>query len=883
MKKITAILAAFLLSLAVVGCSTDQNGSTIGENSFSQSDPSGQPGMFSLLSPTLGESVSEAPSFQWTPSDNASYYTLEIASSESFISNNDAYVYYKHDYIAATEYAISATLSQKDTTYYWRVSAHCGANVLLCNNVFHFFLKSVEKDEVAFPLGDASDWSIHSEGTPTDVSIDNTDFFGNNQESVVLKFKKEDSKSIGWIVATKTIELDTYGTDALYLRFFYSGDDAQAYIRLRDNDGEFWRHKIELANNSKQICIMPFSEFSQDTQLVTVNNRVFDYYHIKYMEIVFEQSWGDGVCLVGEVKCIKKANYANLFIKHLNFKDYDTAGWKWENDYNFGYDISEDGYSYTMHYDSAPNDLNTLGMASKGYGFTKIYTNQFFDTGDMVKMEAKYTGSSTGNLSFRLEEEDGDYWSFLMPYSSLSSENFTTLYIPFEAFAASYLGGNGRREFSYILQLQFGLTSMYGSGTLTYRNVEIVSRSDESAIDTGSRVISSDGVIDDFDQYHNAAEPFYQWDLGTDNKDEFIALDNVKALGGDNVYCAKMTYKADMAAASYAIDITSTSVIADGISLWLKDASIKSDNSLFNYLTSVSANAYIGLTLSAGSVYYYNIPSVAKVWTDYQIPFSAFTLASGSESLVSTSVVKFTLAFSYHYYTEAGVAYPTYMMSNPVYVDNISFLSSSPANETEIAKEKAIVIDPTDASKAVLENAEGYSSSEDVLGVWGYGNANEANHLELSDDVSPLGGSHSLKMAYQSYTSVSYALPITVDPSIASVMKPKGINIDIKGDGKATVYLNLYLLVNSSVILVRKTIEKSELASSWTRYAIGFGEFTDYVSPSTASVTANNIAYLYQMTIGIVNSDGSQSSIYVDNIKLDNAITRTTDTATELS
>ena len=99
-------------------------------------------------------------------------------------------------------------------------------------------------------------------------------------------------------------------------------------------------------------------------------------------------------------------------------------------------------------------------MASKGYGFAKIYVNKFFDTGDMVKMDVKYSGTSSGNLSFRLQEEDGDYWYYLQSFSSLSTEDYTTLYIPFEAFGATYLGGNGRREFSFILQLQFGLTNM---------------------------------------------------------------------------------------------------------------------------------------------------------------------------------------------------------------------------------------------------------------------------------------------------------------------------------------------------------------------------------------------------------------------------------------
>jgi hypothetical protein len=884
MKKILGFASAALLCLTLAACGgTPSSSYQAEENSFSQSVDNGTPGLFSLVSPSAGASLTEVPSFEWTASDKATYYTLEIASSETFITNNDAYVYYKHDYIGSTQYSISAALNQKNVNYYWRVTAHCGSKTTLCNNVLSFFLKSIDLDEVSFPIGEATDWSIHEAGAPVDVSINNSNFFGNGQESVCLQFTMEQTKAIGWIVATKTVELDTYGTDALYLRFFYSGQDATAYIRLRDNDGEFWRHKIQLANNSKQICIMPFSEFTQDTQLVTVNNHVFDYFHIKYLEIVFEQTWGDGVCLVSQISAIKKANYSSLFIKNLNFKDYDTSLWKWENDYNFGTDISEDGSTYTLHYDQAANGLNAVGMASKGYGFAKIYVNRFFDTGDMVHLKAMYTGASAGNLSFRLQEEDGDYWYYLQSFSTLSTTDYTDIYIPFEAFGATYLGGNGRREFSFILQLQFGLTNTFGTGTLSYKDVSIVSRSGVASIDCGAREVGEDGLIENFDSYATAAQPFYQWDLSNNNKDEFIALDSLKAIGSGNKLCGQMAYKADMAAATYSLDVNVASSEANAFSIWLKDASIKSDNSVFSYLESVSAVCTIGLTLSSGAVYYYQISAVSKVWTEYLIPFAAFSVASGTDALTPTSIAKVTLAFSYVYKTSEGTAYPTYMMSNPVYVDNLCLTTAATASESESPKERAIKADASDNTKATIENAEGYSSSAMVLGTWGYGNDYEGNNLELGDDVSSAGGSHSLKMNYKGYSSVSYVIPTTVDASVASTMKPKGLNVDLKGDGKATLYINLFILSGTSVIQVRKTIEQSELSTSWTHYAIGFGEFTDWVSAAGANVNVNNITNLFKISFGIVNGDYSSSAVYMDNLRLDNAISRTTDTATAIA
>jgi hypothetical protein len=877
MKKIGALFFSLLLGLSLVSCSSGSK--TYEDNSSLSNEGSETPGMFSLISPTLGQTLNEVPTFSWSASENAKYYTLEIASSESFITNNDAYVYYKHDYISTTEFTISASLTQKNVTYYWRVNAHSGAKSTLCNNTFTFFLKSIDRDEVPFSIGNTTDWSVHAQGAPVTLKIDNSNFFGNTQKSLAIKFQKEDTKPVGWIVITKTIEEDTYGTDSLYLRFFYSGDDATAYIRLRDNDGEFWRHKIQLASNAKQTCIMPFSEFTQDTELVTVNNKTFDYYHIKYMEIVFEQTWGDGACLVSEIKTIKKSNYSSLFISKLNFNDYDTASWKWENGYNFGFDIGDDGYSYTLHYDQAANELNSAGMASKGYGFTKIYVNRFLDGGDVIKMDVKYSGSASGNLSFRLAEEDGDFWSYVQSYSTLKTDDYTTIYIPFTAFKASYLGGNGRREFSYLLQLQFGLTNMYGTGTLTYKDVEVVYKADQSEIDTGARVISNDGLIENFDQYTSSSMPFYQWMLSTSNKDEFITLNSVRALGANNTYCGEFAYKSDMSAATYTLPLSIADDSFNGLVISLKDATPKDSASKFAYLSSVSAKCVLRLTLDSGAFYTYAIDALPKVWTTCQIPFSSF---AGGSGFTSNSIAALSISLSYVYFDEDGTEDPTYSMSNPVYVDNIS-LGKDVSSVAINALEKAIKADEGDSTLATMEDCESYSSTDDVLGVWSYGNSYEYNNLELADEASSKGGKHSLKMNYKSYTSTSYALAATIDSSIGDTMKPKGIVVDLKGDGKAKVYINLYLLINNSTYLFRKTIESNELINGWGHYEIGFAAFSDYVSPAGASISASSIVNLSKVTFGMVNSDYSSSCIYMDNLRLSNAITRTTDSSSALN
>ncbi|MCI2111423.1 MAG: hypothetical protein LKK13_03670 [Bacilli bacterium] len=878
--RLFAFLCSLLLALGLASCG-EGGGYTSAANSFDQHSPSGSPGLFSLVSPTLGASLSEVPTFSWNASENATRYMLEIASSENFVSNNNAYVYYKHDYISSTSYSISAELSQKDVTYYWRVTAYCGNASKLCANAFTFFLKAPDYGEVPFPLGTTGDWSVHKEGAPVGLSMDTSDFFLNGQKSLAVNFLKEDTQNIGWIVLTKTVELDTYGTDAFYLRFFYSGQDAKAYIRLIDNDGEFWKSEIAISNNSKQIVILPFSSFTQTTQLVTTANFTFDYFHIKRIELVFEETWGDGVCLVSGLKCVKKSDYRNLFIDKFDFADYPTATWEHENGYDFGTDIGDDGASYTLHYDQNANGLNDVGMSSKGYAFTKIPVGRFFDEGDTVKMSLTYSGSTgssgAGKASFRVYEEDGDLWYFQIPLADLSTDRFTTFYLPFASFASSSIAADGQREFGWIKKLQFGVTDMYGTGTLTYKDIEIVSKADVDEIDTSARLIGNDGLIEDFDGYHNAAEPFYQWSLSRDNKDEYIALDSLQARGADNPYCGKLTYKADMEAASYTlpIDAASNGLGYDGLSLWLKDASLKDGDAALSYLDGVNAKVDLAFTLGSGATAFYEIEALPKVWTKYEIPFSAFSFASGSGTLDCASISSFSIALSYLYRAEDGTADPRYTDGSAVYCDNVC-LEDAPTKATSTALESAIAPDEGDPTKATIETAESYASTAEALDVWGYGNDSANNELTLSDDVSIEGGTHSLSLNYLSYETVNYALPLTIDGGLGSSFGAKGIDIDLKGDGYATVYLNFYYLVNGSVYHVRHTIERGELLEGWAHYELGFGVFTDYASPTGASLKALNVPSIYQFSIGIVNQGGSASArqILVDNIRFDSAIER---------
>ena len=145
----------------------------------------------------------------------------------------------------------------------------------------------MEVNEVEFDLGEADDWNLHPLGSYADVSIDTTNFFKNDKDSIKIQFKKEDTnqgkpESDGWIIVNKTIEKSIYGTDALFFNMYYAGQQADVVIRLVDRDNEYWYAPALVSNNAKQSVILKFDEFKQRTGDVTVANMKFDFERIKY-------------------------------------------------------------------------------------------------------------------------------------------------------------------------------------------------------------------------------------------------------------------------------------------------------------------------------------------------------------------------------------------------------------------------------------------------------------------------------------------------------------------------------------------------------------------------------------------------------------------------
>ena len=170
---------------------------------------------------------------------------------------------------------------------------------------------------------------------------------------------------------------------------------------------------------------------------------------------------------------------------------------------------------------------------------------------------------------------------------------------------------------------------------------------------------------------------------------------------------------------------------------------------------------------------------------------------------------------------------------------------------------------------------EGYANDQSIFENWSYATARDYNEMALATDVSSQGGAKSLRMHYKSYESVSYSRAT----QFANTITAKGFSIDIKGDGKATVYLNLNWRSGTTLMKMRVTL--SNLPTAWTHYEIGFELFKD-VNGSSKTISANYAKNIESVSFGIVNNDYTSSDIYVDNLRLLKNIGYTTNTRTAI-
>ena len=863
MRKFKLILLPLLLG--ITACSTATGNSINIDEHAKAAEKSASLGSFNLLTPVNNMIVESIDEFTWEESTNAETYTLEICSSDMFVSNIDTIDYYSKANITSTSFKINSSFAFKETNYYWRVTAKNSSSEKECNAIGTFFIKAPSVEEVKFDLGENDDWTLHPLGSYADILVSDTNFFGEKDKALKISFKEEythrgNPESDGWIVVTKTFEKSIYGTDALYFNCFYAGQDSTIQIRLVDRDNEFWYCYLQISTNAKQSIILKFSDFVQRTGDVIVANQTFDYERIKYVEVVFERTFGDGVFLISGMKAIKFDNYKDLFITKLNFNDYDETKYVFEN-YNFEHQVNND-YELEMSY-YGTNELNKPKI--NGYGFLKINVNRYMFTGDAIKISIKYTGNPGSNIVLRVYEEDTDRWSIRIPFKNFTADEYKTLVIPYGAFGKSSMQGDGKRQFYYILNLQFGLEGEYSAGKLFFKDFEVVEKADYAK--ETKRVVGEDGLIENFNNYEFSSDMYFIWDETESNKDEYMSLNSTDKVGGsENPYCGQFEYKGDMEQAGYTLPVEVNKNYS-AISLWLKDQSVKSLDVRVNELTDFRPDIHIYIRLVTKEIYLYTISSLARSWKEYVIPFEDFELtndnelASPAQPIAGTNITHIAIGMQFFYTTFTG-GVPVYSNSNPVLLDNIYF-----TNQTEneiIDKERVITMEGDIAN---LEDAETYKNTDQAASVWTNGRGFDYEKVELSDNVSKEGGHNSLKMQYQTNSdSPAYYMA----PAIDDTVKGRGIRVHLKADLPATVYFNIYLNMSGNTYQYRATI--NNVTTEWTEYVIGFENFTIIGSTSSTRVNATNLIYITRISFGMVYNHGTEkelSYVYMDNLKFD--------------
>ena len=875
MKK--RFLSLLLIPFLLGGCDNETPNSSYDgpSHSVEHARKMGEIGDFDLLSPDNGFSTNHGFTFTWSEASNSDYYQLEMASTPSFISDDEDEVYVRESNISDNKFDLSYSLPKKDILYYWRVTAINKDHKKQCHEMGNFFYESAKVGEIPIEIEDAQDWVLHKEGSYADISIDRSDFFGTGQNSLAIVFDKEHTnqgiaKSDGWIVVTKTEDRELYGTDSFYFNFYYSGHDATVLVRVLDYDGEYWHKQVQISNNAKQTILVRYEDFELRTAGGNVFNRRFDWEHIRYFEIVFERTFGDGICLFSNIKAVKYDDYKNMFIQKMDFRMTDPKDWTFENfDFRNNMVISEDGSEITLNYTARNAETNPNGFS--GYGFQNVNVYKYFVQGDAVRMKIKYTGTgANANFYFRILEEDNDRWQFKTPFTYFIKNEYKELIIPLKAFQRTdYMTGDGAKQFYFIQKFNFGLADNYSTGSLSIKDLEVIKIDD--IVENRKRVVAQDGLIENFNDYNIYTEMYYYWEQSVVNKDEAMKLDTIhKAGGSKNPYCAEFDYKADMEMATYQLFMDASGAPGKtAFSIWLKDATPKSEDAAVSYLDAndIAAEMTIQLTMDTGEWYRYVIDKVDKEWHKYTIAFSDFTLVNDADlfdepnPLSSEHIIHLAFGFKYLYYDQTGNHHPTYAIANPVYLDEIYFTNDTVSSIEEISG--TIKEDTDNPNRITIDTFEDYLTNEEMFENWSYATEREYNEMAVATDVSSQGGVRSLRMHYKGYDSVSYS---RITP-FANTVTAKGFSIDIKGDNKATVYLNLNWRNGNTLYKMRYTLNLTGAGTGWIHYEIGFTNFKD-INGSTKSLSQADAKAIESISFGIVNNDYSASDIYIDNMRL---------------
>ena len=122
MKK--RFLGLLLLPLMLIGCvsqNTPDQGS-YEHNSINKTTKTGEIGDFKLTGPENGFVTDTGFTFTWEEANNADNYQIEIASTASFVMDDEDEVYVKESNLYSNQYVLNFNLPKKDILYYRRQS-----------------------------------------------------------------------------------------------------------------------------------------------------------------------------------------------------------------------------------------------------------------------------------------------------------------------------------------------------------------------------------------------------------------------------------------------------------------------------------------------------------------------------------------------------------------------------------------------------------------------------------------------------------------------------------------------------------------------------------------------------------------------------------------
>ena len=887
MKRNILLIPVLVTLLAGCGKMEMVNLSFDNGKDLNQEVSKGALGDFELLTPANNAIVNAEPTFSWTASEHAYTYTLEVCSSDTFDSTSTSVVYSKETNISSTSYKLTANLRLKNHDYFWRVTAvneynskSVGKEKVSEVKKFRYNIESV--GEIDIGVGEAEDWTLHKVGSEADIAIDHNDFFGTgNKDSLKITFEKEKTSqgpitSIGWLDVQKAVDKDFYGTDALYCDFYFMGHDSTILLRVIDQDGELWYKQVKFTQDARQIALLKFEDFIlRNDSSVVVQNEEFNYEYIQAIEVCFEKTFGDGCCIVGGLKAVNYDAYKDLFIESIDFKSVAEDHWLDES-YKFKRTISDDGSELKIEYSTVPTfNGNTKAINEVGYGFSKIkFDNKYFTDGNAIKVTLKYTGiSSNGvNAVIRILESDTDRWYYEHPLKVLTADEFEEITIPYMAFQQSQIS-EGKRQFYSVSQLQFGVNTCYGAGTITFKDFKIVT---VPGVSENKREVGNDGIIEDFDSYIYRGQAYKYWETSVDNKDEGIFLENTgKFPAVGNVFAGKFTYKSDMSMATYDIYTDVKVSGLNGIKFWLKDGTEPQKG---YSAKDVCAQVTFQVYTSDNRAYRYTIEKAPKLWTEYELKFTDFKLHEGKEydtspPVTSELIINFAFGIQY-FYMNGEKANPLYAQNNPVFIDSIMFTNCEASSDTKLEQE----LHPDTNGITLIDNFE-YQNQQEIESHWYPLNNRDYELITLSNDVSCEGGSHSMQLDYKGANSPSYC----IYPVIGEDVRCRAISLDIKGDNAVTIFVNLYVKSGSTTYQYRATITNP--TNSWNRYVIGLDK-TLFVPIGTPGpeLTNDSLVNLSRFTFGAVNNNNNtRSSFFVDNIKFVNkTATYTTNTVTPI-